>query len=65
MTTRKAPTALASGPRRETKILSGSGNWVGITRSRQMCAPSGLKSHREFSAGKTANAAWMAARQLV
>jgi len=65
MTTRKTPTALASGPRRETKILSDSGSWAGSTRSHQMCVPSVLESHREFSADKTASAVWVAARQLV
>lgn len=65
MTIRKATTALAAGPRRGAKIPSDFGNRVGITRSHQMYAPSGLKSHGEFSANKIAEAAWMAAGQLV
>ena len=65
MTIRKATTALASGPRRGAKIPSDFGNRVGNARSHQMCAPSGLKSHGEFSDRKRANAACMAARQLV
>ena len=65
MTTRKVPTALAAGPRRGTKIPSDSGSWVGSTRSHQMCVSRSLKSHGEFSDRKRANAACMAARQLV